>query len=291
MPTNKKDDVNFKDFKSKNLLDVSYFFANLLNIGYKSIDLKNKYTKVLKDIGFDKVYLGNCKETDSEYMLLTKGKNVILVVPGTESKKDVKVDVSSNAYVYKMLNDYDKAKMSMAKKLKKAMKIGFVHWGFFYSGYCLYHDISLQARKMGIDLWSSKIFITGHSLGASSKSHLAYFMSRLFPIQLSVGFGSPDPGRRKFKKKHNDVIKGYEFTRQSDIVPYSTLGVLGFKGVGVRLFLTSVNKVLFKNVGFFNPLRWKDRGKNKKYDGTHDHYIPQYIKSLSIARKNETIAF
>lgn len=277
--------INHSDYDCDNIISKSYYGANLVKVAYDHIGKWDSIRDYLSKY-FDRVYPVFVKETDSEFVICVRGKQVFIIVPGTSSKKDVRIDISSNALTYWLLNrNIDRGKFKEYWKTSMKLKTGINHTGFEYCGYMMYEAASTVLLSLP-DPYKYAINLFGHSLSAAGKSHLAYYLYELgkFKINMSIGFGSPDPGRVKFSRKHNERIPSIEITNESDIVKFSTPGLFGYKEVGTeKLFINHNHEVERGRVKFFDKRRFKGRMKNRAYDGSNDHYIPEYIEGLGDA--------
>lgn len=281
--------IDIKLMNSNNALDVAYLGAELLGYIAPDINKLEKLQSTLPAIGFEEVITGRVEETDTEWVIARAGKKLIILIPGTEGKTDVKVDVSTNSFLYWLLNrNSNKKKYMEFVKTSKKLKLGLNHRGFGYAAFLTFEAILPHLSSLASRGYTEAILV-GHSYGAAVKSSLALFMSKMKNTKLiaAIGLGSPDPGRKKFQAIYSELVNGFEFVNQSDIVPIMPPMIFGWKcATKIIHFLTPSHEVkLLEKINLFSKERWQGRKGNKEWDGGKDHKVYRYAAALDVARQ------
>lgn len=287
--------IDFRDVNNANLLAVSHFGAALLDFSSDYTKKWNELPAALKGLGASEVIQGRVRETDTEWAIVRHNQDLIIIIPGTESFKDAKVDISYSNFLYWMLNrGIDKETYSEFMDATRKLKLGTVHRGFAYAGYLTYkamlpHLVSLASRGY------KNVRIFGHSYGGAVKSFLSLFISGMKNTRIvaSIGFGAPGHGKSRFQKIYSQLVNGFEFVNQSDMVPLLPPKIFGWKyPTPIIHFLDHNKKVkMLKKLGTFAKERWQGRKGNKEWDGARDHKVFRYEDALLHARREYNILY
>lgn len=171
-----------------------------------------------------------------------KKKRICVVFRGSEQKKDWYHNLL--AWKYKLPN-YDAS----------------VHIGFYkqLNDNNNYNKISKQLKKEILENPSYKIYVLGHSLGASLATLFGFLFSNTTDNFINVlSFASPRLGNKKFKyifEKQPNLLH-YRFTNKNDIVP--NLPIINYHHTGIHININKNKLKLGKINTILNSFSIKD---------------------------------
>jgi hypothetical protein len=172
-----------------------------------------------------------------------------------------------------------------------ATSYGAVHRGFDRDIQSILPKILSEVRFVPVE---KPIFIFGHSLGGA----LAILCARIFsaqgiPVHAVYTFGQPRVGDFGFAETYDALLrdKTFRVVNQCDIVPRVPGLLCGFRNVGQKYFLPSLNKLLPFQPVLVNPKLWllllsdafglwNDWANKKQMALLDDHFIASYISEL-----------
>lgn len=161
-----------------------------------------------------KVEFVDIKETDTQALVATNEKAIIVAFRGTESLEDGITDLSSS---------------------RVAHPLGTVHEGFSQAFHSSKFKLVEAINKHRI---KQPIWVTGHSLGAALATlATAYLQSQKMKPKFLYTFGSPRVGNPTFAKRFNKLFKGtsFRFRNNQDVVTSVPLPKM-FAHVGEPLY-------------------------------------------------------
>ena len=251
--------------------------CNLCSVSYNTNEvLTAKYTN--KEIIFDKC--GKCpilKETpsDCQYFTTYYNDSLLICFRGTESKKDILLDINISRSKF-IVPNYN-IKM-------------YVHEGFLTQFNEVCHDLTNEIESykndISIDNKKKKIIFTGHSLGGALATLGTCYFS-ILNRDLSVNcitYGSPRVGCNEFKKKFNKYCdKSFRYVNENDPVP-SLPSSWRYKHVKGCNWINNdkiVNEIMpWRFYRFCKSYILSFFGYG--YNAIDDHYCKNYIINLDI---------
>jgi hypothetical protein len=129
----------------------------------------------------------------------------------------------------------------------------FVHEGFNEDFKAIYLAVISNVKTLLAVHPEAKIYLTGHSLGASLATLCAFsFWQKNLPVAGVITFGCPRTGNSAFREIYNAALgdRSFRIVNQNDIVPRTPGVLMGYRHCGQEIFLPP-------NLGpSFNPSLW-----------------------------------
>ena len=120
-----------------------------------------------------------------------------------------------------------------------------VEKGFYKAYSYVKHEIFENIQTLSAKYDTTRLLLTGHSMGAAISTLMAYDVINEYPeytISYLVNFGSPRVGNPAFAKRFNTYnIRNYRVTHYYDIVPHVPEEILGYRHVANEIWYNEEN--------------------------------------------------
>jgi triacylglycerol lipase len=235
-------------------------------------------------LGFGQIYPLFDEATDTQAYVLVNDNTVIVVFPGTQSRKDWQTDIDFKRTEHPFLID---EKFS-------------VHRGFLKAWNAIGKQLDRLDAEKGILFPARTVIVTGHSLGGSL-AMLCGLTCGSAKVSHVITFGQPRVGDRAFARIYRDCL-GLQTTRVVNGLDAVTLmppWLLGYRhAVGYVIFIDSAGEVLvnpapatrlishaFCVLKDWMHLRWVNIGGWSiplpfRLSAVRNHFMADYLKAL-----------
>lgn len=161
---------------------------------------------------------------------------------------------------------------------------GDVHSGFKGEIDKIWPDVLKWVRSRYINKETTKIIVTGHSLGAAMATICtARLHDEGYDVTL-YNFGSPRVGDKEWGK-NLEGVDIYRFVNTSDIV--TTVPPFGFYSHVGQLKYLSCTGNIHDNISFFQKIKDKMKGhfrawkKGQFFSAVYDHFMAKYLEKIN----------
>ncbi|MFW9993125.1 MAG: lipase family protein [Candidatus Odinarchaeota archaeon] len=180
----------------------------------------------IKQYGFELVHYIESTNTDTQCYIARdeKKKRIVIAFRGTSSVQDLLTDIIILQTIY--------------PPTRRLFFKPRVHAGFLEAYKSVKKEIHAHLNTLFSEQGSSRLFVTGHSLGGALATIAAVDLNQTFKLPVTIyTYGSPKVGNSWFARKFNRKIKdSFRIANVDDVIP-SYPPVIGYNHINSLVFI------------------------------------------------------